>query len=77
MEFPPLPPHNNLTQPHAVCMHAFRLMTVLELMFEDDTELFFAMDGVDGGGGKIECEWTVGAMVREAEERSARAAQEE
>jgi hypothetical protein len=58
-------------------MHAFRLMTVLELMFEDDTELFFAMDGVDGGGGKIECEWTVGAMVREAEERSARVAQEE
>ena len=47
-------------------MHTFRLCTILEQLSEADAQLFFAKCGEDAGGGKLECEWTLGAFVEEA-----------
>ena len=47
-------------------MHTYRLATVLELMFEPEAKLFFARNALDANGQPIDCEWTVGAFVREA-----------
>jgi hypothetical protein len=47
-------------------MHTFRLKTVLERMFDPDAQLFFAKDGKDAAGNKIDAEWTVGAFMEVA-----------
>jgi hypothetical protein len=47
-------------------MHTFRLATVLEALFTPDAMMYFARDGVDVAGQKIDCEWTVGAFMAEA-----------
>ena len=47
-------------------MHTYRLATVLELMFAPDAQFYFAAHGVDASGGKIDCEWTVGAFADNA-----------
>ena len=47
-------------------MHTFRLMTVLEQMFDPSAKLFFARNGQDSAGNQLDAEWTVGAFAEEA-----------
>lgn len=51
-------------------MHTFRLATVLRLMFAPQAQLYFAAKGAvaEGAEGEMpmDCEWTLGAFVREA-----------
>jgi len=53
-------------------MHTFRLATVLRVMFDPQAQLYFAAKGAvaEGAEGEgempMDCEWTLGAFVREA-----------
>lgn len=59
-------PGSNYPLERITAMHTFRLKTVLERMFDPHAQLFFAKDGKDARGNKIDAEWTVGAFAEEA-----------